>query len=132
MVRRPKHTFTSSGNFEVTLTVQEADGSTATVSRTITVNLLPTIDFLIDDATDDQCDGTSQLFRNTSAPAGLEFLWDFGDGSPTTNAMDPIHDFPGPGTYTVTLTGTNPTTGCHGRPIERSNYHAFTHFGLRF
>jgi PKD repeat protein len=32
------------------------------------------------------------------------YLWDFGDGSPTTSVSDPSHTFTSQGTYTVTLT----------------------------
>ena len=36
------------------------------------------------------------------------WLWDFGDGDPTTNAQNPVHTFPSNNaTYTVTLTVTN-------------------------
>jgi cytochrome c len=35
-------------------------------------------------------------------------LWDFGDGSPASNAPNPFHEFPGNnGSWTVTLTVTN-------------------------
>jgi len=39
------------------------------------------------------------------------YVWDFGDGSPTTTIPDPIHDYTaaGPGVYTVTLLASN---GC--------------------
>ena len=32
------------------------------------------------------------------------YQWDFGDNSPYSNDFEPIHDFPGPGEYFVTLT----------------------------
>lgn len=45
-------------------------------------------------------------FENTSN--GLSYLWDFGDGSPTTTEVNPSHTFTGPGTFTVTLTAYHP------------------------
>ena len=32
------------------------------------------------------------------------YQWDFGDNSPYSNDFEPVHDFPGPGEYFVTLT----------------------------
>lgn len=51
-------------------------------------------------------------FTDTStAPAGCPistWLWDFGDGTPNSNAPNPFHAFPSNnGTWTVTLTVTN-------------------------
>lgn len=55
------------------------------------------------------CDPYTAEFDNTSL-AGETWLWNFGDGSPTSTAFEPTHTFPGPGTYTVTLTASNPNT----------------------
>lgn len=38
---------------------------------------------------------------------GLTFLWNFGDGSPTTTTFAPSHTFTTAGTFTVSLTSTN-------------------------
>jgi gliding motility-associated-like protein len=45
-------------------------------------------------------------FFNTTTN-GLSFLWDFGDGSPTTTAFTASHTFTAAGTYTVTLSAAN-------------------------
>jgi gliding motility-associated-like protein len=47
-------------------------------------------------------------FSNLSS-SGASYLWDFGDGTSSTQ-HSPVHTFPGPGTYTVTLTATDPLT----------------------
>ncbi len=39
------------------------------------------------------------------------YIWDFGDDSPISNEYEPIHDFPGPGEYYVTLTAED-SFGC--------------------
>jgi gliding motility-associated-like protein len=49
------------------------------------------------------------VFRNTSL-AGQTWLWDFGDGSPTSTAFEPVHPYTSPGTYTITLIAFNPNT----------------------
>ncbi len=56
--------------------------------------------------------GKKVTFTDTSTPpVGCPisaWLWDFGDGSLTTNAQNPVHTFPSNNaTYTVTLTVTN-------------------------
>jgi len=40
--------------------------------------------------------------------AATEWSWDFGDGSPLSTDQDPLHTYSADGTYTVTLSVTNP------------------------
>jgi gliding motility-associated-like protein len=35
--------------------------------------------------------------------AGSQFIWDFGDGSPVSNEVDPTHLYSNPGNYTIRL-----------------------------
>ena len=48
------------------------------------------------------CAPYNAVFTNTSE-AGSQFIWDFGDGSPVSNPINPTHLYPNPGTYTITL-----------------------------
>jgi PKD repeat protein len=52
----------------------------------------------------------SVIFTETSSGDPQEFLWDFGDGQ-TSSESDPLHVFPGPGAYQVTLTVTKTVAG---------------------
>ena len=45
-------------------------------------------------------------FTNNSANA-TSFIWDFGDGSPTSDSLNPTHIYVTSGTYTVKLTASN-------------------------
>lgn len=45
--------------------------------------------------------------------------WDFGDGTTFTGPNPPIHNYPGPGTYTVTLGVMNSTLGCTDTMIKQ-------------
>jgi gliding motility-associated-like protein len=48
------------------------------------------------------CLSTTAQFTNNSV-GGTDYEWDFGDGSPVSNAFEPTHTFGLPGEYTVTM-----------------------------
>ncbi|PHN01161.1 PKD domain-containing protein [Flavilitoribacter nigricans] len=84
------------GEFDVTLTVSgELGTSTQTREKAVKVFSLPQPAFSY------QIDGLSVSFSST-ANASLTHIWSFDDGS-SSNEKDPIHTFPGPGAYDVTL-----------------------------
>lgn len=62
-------------------------------------------------APDTACAGSTIPFSNLSGGGGT-YTWDFGDGNGSTD-VSPTHSYALPGTYTVTLTATNPET-CNG------------------
>jgi len=49
-------------------------------------------------------------FQNNSSSA-TSYLWDFGDGSPTSNLFAPSHTYTSAGTFTISLIASNPN-GC--------------------
>lgn len=49
------------------------------------------------------CNGTTITFTNTTSPAANTYLWDFGDGSPTSSVTSPTHTYPALGSYVATL-----------------------------
>lgn len=106
-----QHTYTSAGNYLVTLTVTDDKGATDTEQTTITVtsagNQPPTAAIT---ATPDS--GTEPLevaFTGSGSndPDGTiaTYAWNFGDGATSTDA-DPVHTFAG-GQHTVTLVVTD-------------------------
>lgn len=56
------------------------------------------------------CTPLTIQFQNTSTSA-TSYSWDFGDGSPIDNTINPTHTYSIPGTYTLTLIASNPN-GC--------------------
>jgi Flp pilus assembly protein TadG len=92
--------------------------ATATATPTATPCPAPTANFVWTSGNPRR----NVTFTDTStAQAGCPintWLWDFGDGSPNSNAPNPFHSFPGNnGTWNVTLTVTNATGS---RSVTRS------------
>jgi gliding motility-associated-like protein len=59
------------------------------------------------------CAPYTAIFNNTSL-GGLQFYWNFGDGTPPDSDANPVHVYPNPGTYTVSLLEIDTTT-CNQR-----------------
>lgn len=58
-------------------------------------------------------------FTDQSTHSPTSWLWDFGDGTPTSTLQNPSHTYGSAGTYSVSLTATN----AHGSDIEtKVNY----------
>ena len=99
----------TAGEFDVRLTVQDAEGLTGTMTQSITIapvdptNDPPTAGFTY------TCDGTACSFTSTStdpAPGTIaSYAWNFGDGG-TDEVANPTHTFGATQAtdYTVTLT----------------------------
>jgi gliding motility-associated-like protein len=56
------------------------------------------------------CAGDTVVFNNVSSNA-FNYLWNFGDGTPTSSAVSPQHQYTAAGDYTVTLIAFD-STGC--------------------
>ncbi|HEX8270802.1 MAG TPA: PKD domain-containing protein [Flavobacterium sp.] len=52
-------------------------------------------------------DGNNEVLFDNRMQNADNCLWDFGDGSPTSTALNPTHSYANNGTYTVTLTSSN-------------------------
>jgi len=104
------HTFTDEGDYTVTLTVTNENGSDST---SMTINVLkapdPSVPILpeakfITNVTEGYVPLTVQFFDTSKNAASL--CWNFGDGK-SSYCPDPIHTFCCPGNYTVWLTARN-------------------------
>ncbi|RZJ20315.1 MAG: PKD domain-containing protein [Acinetobacter sp.] len=111
--------YTAPGKYTVTL-IAESDKGCISIPSPLDVNIttLPIADFNIPDV----CLADAQaVFVNSSTdydgtiPAGLTYLWDFGDATSgalnNSTERDGKHKYNAPGYYTVTLTLTN-ANGC--------------------
>jgi gliding motility-associated-like protein len=110
--KNPSTVYSQPGNYTVTLTATNANGST-TLTRVdyIVVSLQPQIEFNADKTTG--CFPLKVQFTETSTygtPSAQSFLWNFGDGT-TSTAQNPFHTYTTAGTYFVSLTIIN-ESGC--------------------
>lgn len=59
------------------------------------------------DSDDVACVGDAFSFDSNLNHTSSSISWDFGDGSPVSNAVNPSHQYASPGTYTVSLSVNN-------------------------
>ena len=99
--QNPAHTYNNSGTFTVALTVSDGTSEiTATKDNYIIV-----LDSLFSDFTAEPLTGDAPLevtFTDQSAGDITSWLWDFGDGT-TSTEQNPVHIYQDTGTYSVTL-----------------------------
>lgn len=108
--------FNAPGSYEILSTVVTTGGCTASDSITITIYDLPQAGFT---HTGNVCDGNSVSFTDTSliTPPDVinTYAWTFTSASPVYNetsaVQNPVMNFPGAGTYYITLTTTT-ANGC--------------------
>jgi len=111
------HTYASSGNYTVTLTVRDNENFSGTVLQNITVYAQPVANFTIAPSAPYYVNKTLTFDasasydpkNNTGPHKGIAtYTWDFGDSTPK-NYSGPIvtHSYGSPGLYNVTLTVTD-------------------------
>jgi len=116
--QNPTHTYTSDGNYTVTLTVESSLGCTYYTTKTITVYKSPTADFTYSS----NCYLDDVVFTDASiANAGTinSWYWTFVDSLHST-MQNPTFLFDNSGTYTVVLSVQN-SLGCSASaslPVE--------------
>lgn len=104
--QNPSHTYTSTGNYTVTLLIGNLSG-TASTTLNITVNA--NVDFYARPAYGYAPLVTYFTDRTISSPMPVSWLWSFGDGTTSTD-QNPIHIYTEEGSYTVSLTVNNGLT----------------------
>ncbi len=111
--QNPNHIYPNAGTFDVTLLLTDANGCFTQLTMNDLINItgsFPTVSFSADVLF--SCDVPQLVnFTNTSSGSGaLTYSWDFGDAG-TSTLTDPTHNYTAAGTYTVSLTATDPI-GC--------------------
>jgi PKD repeat protein len=99
----PVHVYPMAGIYPVSLNISNIDGSNTTEKRDY-IHVYPT-EPPVADFTANPPDGNSPLavaFTDISAHLPVNWTWDFGDGS-TSTEKNPEHIYAAPGNYTVSL-----------------------------
>lgn len=98
------YNYEADGSYEVTLQVTDAFDNLTTETQTVDINCIPPTMAIFSTTTNaDSCQLIN--FINTSQGSNLQYQWDFGDGSLSTEA-NPSHSFAN-GDYEVSLTTTD-------------------------
>lgn len=107
--QNPSYVYTVPGTYTVTLTAYN-NGCYDMISKTNYIVVKPPYSkfgYSFD------CTNKNQFTFSDSSVGATSWLWDFGDGSPTSTAQNPVHTYPAVAqTYTVTLTTGNSASGC--------------------
>jgi gliding motility-associated-like protein len=107
------HTYVAAGTYKVKLFIIDTAFCNAPDSIEKTIRLSPTVKAIFRTPSTG-CDPYTASFDNISL-AGLDFIWEFGDGNTETNNGNPVfHAYPGPGTYKVRLIAIDSNT-CNKR-----------------
>lgn len=114
--KNASHTYTSAGNYTVTLTAENGAGCTDVKTASVTIYGTPTAAFTASNA----CAGTSVSFTNNSSSGS--YVWSFGDGGAST-ATSPNHTYSTAGNYTVMLTVEN-GNGCKSTETSQITIYA--------
>ena len=111
--QHPVFIYPNAGVYNVTLIAGNSYGCTDTVIKEVEVYYNPVVSFTHNDV----CLGDTIYFTNTStvdsSSAIANYIWVFGDSSPTSNLVSPKHKYTNAGTYNVTLVATT-VDGCSG------------------
>ncbi len=102
-----RHLFPAPGTYKVTLYVNDTTFCNSPDSITKTIRINPTVKAAFTTPAKG-CVTHRAVFTNTSL-AGTDFIWDFGDGTGSTES-DPVHDYPAVGTYTIQLIAIDTST----------------------
>ncbi|MDP7638772.1 MAG: PKD domain-containing protein, partial [Candidatus Hydrogenedentes bacterium] len=108
--QNPSHSYTVAGLYTVSLTVTDLTGIKFTETKPdyIEILLQPFAEFIASLRDGEAALQVSFLDQSDGGPSGnpVSYLWDFGDGSPTSADPNPLHLYTMAGFYTVELTVT--------------------------
>ena len=113
--QNPTHTYTTVGFFTVSLRITSSTGcqSTAVIGRYIRIVNGVAADFNFSQPGTCQAPFTINLLDQSSGPGNLSYLWDFGNGGPTSTLQNPSATYTSAGTYNVRL-DVRSDLGCSG------------------
>jgi gliding motility-associated-like protein len=116
------NTYTSVGNYDVTLSVTDVNGCSdvTTVNDMVLVNELDIVDFSASQRQGCDTPFTVTFTDLTMPNPNLTYLWDFGDGN-TSTLQNPTHTYTQLSNFDVQLTVTDNVLNC-SRTRSKNNY----------
>ena len=119
-LQNPSHTYTTAGNYNVTLRVKNSNSCITTLSKTQYIHISSGVKADFSNSTPNNCSLPVIIdFKNLSTGTGvLSYQWLFGDGG-LSNQANTSHTYTAYGNYTVKLIVAN-TNGCTDT-ITKSN-----------
>lgn len=122
-LQNPSHTYTTSGNYNISLTVTDANGCERTFTRNsyISVGGTPTASFTTTDTFNCAAPFTT-TFNSTTPSTGnpLSYNWNFGDLT-TSTLQNPTHTYSDTGQYDVQLIVFETNSGCADTIIKNNH-----------
>ncbi|MEO7445972.1 MAG: PKD domain-containing protein, partial [Ferruginibacter sp.] len=117
-VQNPSHTYTSTGNFNVSLKVKNTNGCEKTLTRSQFIHINEGVHADFSNTSPNSCTAPITInFTNLSTGSGvLQYAWNFGDGT-TSVLPNPSHTYSGSGSYTISLIVFN-SNGCRDTMIR--------------
>lgn len=116
------HTYITPGTYTIKLKVKDSNGCIdSLVRKNYIIVSKPVAGFTATDTA--TCPLTPVQFTSLSTGAGLKYLWNFGDGSTSSN-VNPLHQYTSANIYTVGLKITD-QYGC-ADSVQKANYIAVT------
>jgi PKD repeat protein len=117
----PVHTFTSGGDFNVSMTVtSSADGTPDTAVNVVSVVApTPTTEPVTADFIATPVEGQPLMIQFTSSAGGpvASYFWDFGDGN-SSSEVHPVHTYTSGGDYNASLTVTSAADGTTDTAVQ--------------
>ncbi len=108
-LQHPSHSYANNGTYQVVLIVNDVNGCSDTLVYPVLINVSQTTVNYVPQPVINGCAPYAVNFSDASGASS--FLWDFGDGTTSTNA-NPYHVYTSPGVYIVSLTTWMPNGGC--------------------
>jgi gliding motility-associated-like protein len=109
----PVHVYTQAGVFTISLTYTDINGCVDTETKTgyITINSVPEPEFIYEPSNPTSLEPHVDFLNTTPNGAGLSYFWNIADLD-SADYFNVSYDFPGEGTYNVTLSATT-INGCY-------------------
>jgi len=126
--QNPVHTYTANGTYTVCFKiVNTTPVCVDSICKVVTINCINTGSCQAN-FKDSTCTNTTMQFWNlsTGTSSTTVYSWNFGDGSPLNNQLNPAHTFSANGMYYVCLTITDSISNCNNTKCDtiyiNSNY----------